>query len=162
MDCAWGFACRHGQPLAGEPRFHLTFQDALHRISGWGQLARSTVLGHEMLFALFVSRYDPGAPDGLPWNVRAFMDFRVALMDQNYQDLDPVPRLAPAGVVANQSLQELRAPADDIRAMTCWTGTIEVEGLAVYQHGSKQALHIATRYLVRQLRAAIRITPADG
>jgi hypothetical protein len=162
MDCAWGFACSHGQPLAGDPRFHLTFQDALHRISGWGQLAQSRVLSHRMLFAIFVSRYDPGAPDGLPWNVRAFMDFRVALMDQNYQDLDPVPRLAPAGVVANQSLQEFRAPADDIRAMTCWTGAIEAEGVVVYQHGSEQARQIATHDLIRQLRAGIRLATAGA
>jgi hypothetical protein len=161
VDCDWGFACKDGRPLMQDPRFHLSSEDALHRLSGWAQLAVITVSGKPIFFAVFVSEYSSDAPDELPWNVRAFMDFRTALMMQGYQDLDTVPRLAPRGVVANQSLQQLRSPVGDVRAMTCWTASIEAEGMVVYQHGSKQARQVATRDLTRQLRAAIHLALAS-
>jgi hypothetical protein len=157
VDCAWGFVCEAGKPDMQQPRFHLSTEDALHRLSGWGQLAQGTLFGKPVYFSVFVSHYDAGDPDGLPWNVRAFMDFREALMLQGYQDLDPVPRLAPRGALANQGLQQLHARSGDVRAMTCWTGTIEAEGIAMYQHGSKPARQSATTYLTRQLRAAIQM-----
>ena len=158
MDCEWGFVCQQGQPLTQQPLFHLNTQDDLHRLSGWAQFGKSRLHEQQMLFALFGSRYSPDDSQGMPWNVHAFSDFRGALLEEGYRDADRVPRLAPQDVVANDSLQELRTRGMDILAMACWTGSIEVEGVVIFQHGSRATHRVALRSLTLQMRAAVLAT----
>jgi hypothetical protein len=40
--------------------------------------------------------------------------------------------------------------------MACWTGSVEVEGVVVYAHGSAMIRTLASRALTRQIAAAVR------
>ncbi|HLJ67808.1 MAG TPA: hypothetical protein VKX16_10665 [Chloroflexota bacterium] len=155
MDCDWSFTCANGSPVTSAPVFHFNTQDELHRLTGWAQFGDSGRRATRMLFAVFASRYSTDDSGGLPWNVRAFSDFRTALMAQRYRDISRVPPLLPAGQVGNTSEQLASSASGDVVAMACWTGSIEVEGLAVYAHGSKTQRHLAVRYLARQIRVAV-------
>ncbi|HEX8918057.1 MAG TPA: hypothetical protein VF898_06120 [Chloroflexota bacterium] len=160
MDCDWGFACHDGTPVTDAPVFHLRTQDDLQRVSGWAQFGD---VGHgstRILFAVFASRYSGTDSAGLPWNTLAFADFRGALMIQGYDDLLHVPRLVPRGVVGNAGAQLVRSPNGDVYALSCWTGSIEVEGLTVYAPGSAARQRQAVRDLTRQMRAAV--TAVEG
>lgn len=108
-----------------------------------------------MLFAVYASRYSDDGSAGVPWNVLAFADFRGALMSQWYSELNHVPRLLPRGVVGNTSAQLSQSSSGDVLAMSCWTGSIEVEGVVVYAHGSVTQRNLAGRDLARQILAAV-------
>jgi hypothetical protein len=155
MDCAWGFVCQDGQPLVHQPLFHLRTQDDLHRLGGWAQFASGGVQGHHLLFALLASHYGPSDPESMPWNVQAFSDFRIALTVVGYRDVERVPRLAPKGAVANQSLQVLHSPTMTVLAMSCWTGSIEIEGTAIFHPNSVALRRVALHHLIAQMRAAV-------
>lgn len=153
MDCDWGFACYDAIPLSNAPIFHLRTQDDLHRLSGWAQFGDGRQHHHRMLFA---SRYSADDAAGMPWNVAAFSDFRGALMTSGFEELERVPRLLPRGEVGNTSAQLARSADGDVLAMACWTGSIEVEGMALYAHGSPSDRQVALRYLTREIRAAVK------
>jgi hypothetical protein len=109
-----------------------------------------------MLFAVYASRYSDDSSDGVPWNVLAFADFRGALMSQQYSDLNRVPQLLPKGVIGNTSAQLARSSDGDVYALSCWTGSIEVEGVVIYAHNAPAQRRVAQRDLARQVRAAVR------
>lgn len=163
MDCTWGFVCPEGGPRPGTPLFHFRTQDAMHRTMGWAQFGDTLSRKYPMLFALYASRYGAGSDNGMPWNVRAFADFRTALIVASYTDIDPVPRLFPAGQIGVSSEQVLRSKDGDILAMACWTGSIEVEGMVIYPHRSNAAATIALRSLTNQIRLAVKsLSTSEG
>jgi hypothetical protein len=155
MDCDWSFDCADNQPLTTAPVFHLHTQDELHRLSGWAQFGDRPGKTSRMLFALYASRYAAGDEQGLPWNVAAFSDFRAVLISDGYRDLNHFPALPPRGDVGNSSAQQMRSPNGDVLAMSCWVGSIEVEGVAVYSHQSIAQRTLAMRDLSRQIRSAV-------
>lgn len=155
MDCDWGFSCQGDQPVTSAPLFHLRTQDDLHRLSGWAQFGNTPGGANRMLFAVFASRYSPTAKQGMPWNVLAFSDFRAVLISDMYQEINHFPRLIPKAQVGNSSAQILQSRDGDMLAMTCWVGSIEVEGIAIYAHGSKAQHQLAVKDLSRQIRTAV-------
>lgn len=155
MDCDWGFSCEGNQPVTSVPLFHLRTQDDLHRLSGWAQFGNTPGGSSRMLFAVFASRYSPTTEQGMPWNVLAFSDFRAVLISDMYNEVDHFPRLIPKGQVGNSSAQLLLSRDGDMLAMTCWVGSIEVEGVAIYAHGSKAQHQLAVKDLSRQIRTAV-------
>lgn len=156
MDCDWGFDCEGGKPVGTAPVFHLHTEDELHRLSRWAQFGDATGRGHRMLFALFASTYDPVPLAGLPGNIMAFTDFRSVLMLNGYRDLPRYPRLLPRGALGNSSAQLAPSRDGDVLAMSCWTGSFEVEGIVIYRHGSPTAHRLAVHNMSRQIRAALR------
>jgi hypothetical protein len=108
-------------------------------------------------FAVFASQYAATADRELPWNVRAFSDFRGTLLTGSFNDvpLSRVPPLIPRGTVGNVSEQFARSSKGDVVAMACWIGSVEVEGIGVFTHGSAAEERLAVRYLTRQMQAAV-------
>jgi hypothetical protein len=109
-----------------------------------------------MLFAVFASHYSPDSAEGMPWNVVAFADFREALISQRYRDLARPRGLLPKGEVGNTSAQLARSANSDVLAMACWIGSVEVEGVVIYAHGSATIHALAARALARQIAAAVK------
>lgn len=151
MDCIWGFLCE-----SGLPNFHVTTQDALHRIDGWAQFAGIQRRGRTtMAFELFVSRYDSG-PDltGTPWSERAFGDLRATLhaqgylLDRRHTDLLPAAREGGALVAVQH------AGVQDLVVMATWSGALEVEGIALYDHRPLAARQTAWTSLALQIHLA--------
>jgi hypothetical protein len=162
MDCDWGFDCHQNQPVTAVPLFHERTQDELHRLSGWAQFGDSRKPATRMLFALFAPRYSATGEDGMPGNVAAFADFRGVLIADGYTDLERYPRLLPRGVLGNTSAQRATATNNDVLAMTCWTGSIEVEGVVVYVHHNAVQRRTAMRDLARQVRAGVHSLSGAG
>lgn len=157
MDCEWGFACQNGEPLIQRPVFHFTTEDDLQRVSGWAQFGRVRSHGKEMLFALYASRYVDGQDaEGLPWSLRAFVDFRLATLAHGFAELNHDPALVPKGVLGNSGGQIVLSSGRDILALSCWAGSIDVEAVAIYTHGDRRARSIALRDLTGQVRLAMR------
>lgn len=151
MDCDWGFVCHDGHADLTAPVMHFQSQDALHRLSGFAQYS---VANHQHIhMALFASLYSPDTSGSLPWNVAAFADFRTALFAMGASDLSNVPPLFPAGAIGNRSAQAVTLHGHVLLAVTCWTGTTEIEAIATYP----QALHPG-RQLVLDTLAAQSLT----
>jgi hypothetical protein len=152
LDCMWGFVCE-GRYV---PNFHSRTQDELHRLSGWGQFAGIQHGGRTtMAFELFVTRYD-SVPDetGTAWSERAFLDLQTALHAQGYlldrPDADLLPAGRPGGaLVAVQYLGK-----QDLVVMASWSGTLEVEGIALYDHRPPAGRQTAWASLVLQIHLA--------
>jgi hypothetical protein len=151
VDCMWGFLCE-----GNLPNFHVSTQDALHRLRGWGQFAGIQHRGRTtMAFALFISRYDP-IPDeaGTPWSERAFLDLQTALHAQGYvrdghdEALLPAARSGGA-LVAGQYLGR-----QDLVVMASWSGNVEIEGIALYDHRPPAARQTARTSLALQIHLA--------
>jgi hypothetical protein len=151
MDCLWGFFCEGNVPL-----FHFEMQDQLHRVAGWGQFAGVQHHGRTtMAFELFVSRYDP-VPDemGTPWSERAFLDLQLAIHAQGYlldrRDADLLSAASGGGtLVAVQHLGK-----QDLVVMASWSGTLEIEGIALYDDRPPTARQTAWASLARQMHLA--------
>lgn len=152
VDCMWGFLCEGGYL----PNFHLSGQNDLHRLRGWGQFAGIQHRGRTtMAFALFISRYDP-IPDeaGTPWSERAFLDLQIALHAQGYvrdghdEALLPAARSGGA-LVAGQYLGR-----QDLVVMASWSGNVEIEGIALYDHRPPAARQTARTSLALQIHLA--------
>jgi hypothetical protein len=157
MDCDWGFTCANGAPLMQQPLFHFTTEDDLHRISGWAQFGRMRTQGKQMRFAIYASQYVDGQDaEGLPWSLRAFVDFRLTTLAHGFAELNRDPVLNPHGVLGNSGGQILRGRSQDVLALSCWAGSVEVEAVAIYAHGDHGARSIALRDLTRQARVAVR------
>lgn len=156
MDCSWAFICQDGHPLADQPLFHLTSEDDLHRVSGWAQFGQVHTGHGTMLFALYASRHADGQDaEGLPWSLRAFVDFRLTTLAHGFGELNHDPILIPEGVLGNSGAQLDRGSKQDILALAAWTGTVEVEAVAVYPHGDRTMRAIAVRDLTNQVRSAV-------
>lgn len=146
----WDFCCEGNLPL-----FHFETQDQLHRVGGWGQFAGLHHGRTTMAFELFVSRYD-SEPDetATPWSERAFIDLKVALHAQGYV-LDrrtadvPPPTREGGTLVAVEHLGK-----QDLVVMASWSGTLEVEGIALYDHRPAAAKQTAWASLARQIHDA--------
>jgi len=152
MDCMWGFFCEGNVPL-----FHFATQDQLHRVDGWGQFAGLRRHGRMVIgFELFVSRYAPASDaEGVSWSARAFADLRAAIYAHGYITLRHLPRLVPAADSGGY-LAELEPSSDyDLVVMGCWTGSLEVEGIVMYDHHSPWAQHTALTDLTLQVKAAM-------
>jgi hypothetical protein len=152
MDCMWGFVCEGGHI----PNFHFSGQDALHRLSGWGQFAGIQHRGRTtMAFELFISRYDPIPDDsGTSWSERAFLDLRAALHAQGYvrdgRDETLLPSVQSSGTfVAGQSLGR-----QDLVVMAVWSGNLEIEGIGLYNHRPPAARQTARTSLALQIYLA--------
>jgi hypothetical protein len=152
VDCMWGFTCEGGYV----PNFHFSGQDELHRLRGWGQFAGIQHRGRTtMAFELFVSRYDQ-IPDesGTPWSERAFLDLQTALLAQGYvrdgRDEALLPSARTGGVlVAVQYLGR-----QDLVVMARWSGNLEIEAIALYDHRPPAARQTARTSLALQIRLA--------
>jgi hypothetical protein len=153
MDCMWGFVC--DGPV---PNFHFVTQDELHRVAGWAQFAGIQHYGRMLMsFELFVSRYDP-VPDtvGTLWSKRAYLDLTSAIRAQGYRlggrATDVLPPL-PDGdaLVAVQHLGK-----QDLVVMAARSETLEVEGIALYEHRPPAARQTAWASLARQVRLALK------
>jgi hypothetical protein len=157
MDCDWSFTCSQGHPLTQRPIFHFTTEDALQRVSGWAQFGTLRIHGQPMRFAIYASRYVDGEDaEGLPWSLRAFIDFRLTTLAHGFSELNHDPALIPPGVLGTSGAQILRSPKQDVLDVACWTGSIEVEAVAIFAHGDRGARAIALHDLVRQVRTAMR------
>jgi hypothetical protein len=151
MDCLWGFFCEGNVPL-----FHFQTQDQLHRVDGWAQFAGVQHRGRTtMAFELFVSRYDP-VPDetGTSWSERAFLDLQATIRARGYlldrRDKDLLSAAREGGTfVAVQHLGK-----QDLIVMASWSGTLEIEGIAFYDHQPSAARQIAWGSLARQMHRA--------
>jgi hypothetical protein len=151
MDCQWGFFCEGPVPL-----FHFQTQDALHRLSGWGQSAGWHGHHRSMQFVVYSSHYPAGTNlEGLSWSRAALEDLIYATRASHYRALAQAPRLLPAAQ-KGQSLTELqRSGTEDLVVMACASGTQEVEGLVVFDHRSVTARRIALHDLGQQVKMAI-------
>jgi hypothetical protein len=154
LDCTWGFFCEGNVPL-----FHFQMQDQLHRIGGWAQYAGWRHHRNSMQFALYASHYQTGVDsDANAWSRAAFDDLLLATHAQGYVSLRHVARLLPAQT-AGGAIDELqRAGSKDLLVMACWSGSLEVEAIVVFDHGSTTARQMATHYLTQQVQAAMHTT----
>jgi hypothetical protein len=151
LDCSWGFFCEGNVPL-----FHFQTQDQLHRIGGWAMYAGWRHHRSSMQFALFASQYEAGVDaDGTAWSRAAFDDLLVATHAHSYVPLRHVARLLPARVARGDIDELQRSGSKDLVVMACWSGSLEVEALVVFDHGSATARQMATHYLTQQVQAAM-------
>lgn len=152
MDCLWGFVCEGGNIS----NFHLTPQDHLHRLGGWAQFAGIQQYGRmTMAFQLFASSYDPAPGEtGTPWSEWAFRDLALALHDQGYSFDRRHAGLIVSGHEGGRLLAVQPLGAQDLVVMAGWSGSFEVEGIALYRHGSRAAKHTAWTSLALQLHLA--------
>ncbi|HLJ67430.1 MAG TPA: hypothetical protein VKX16_08725 [Chloroflexota bacterium] len=157
VDCQWGFDCVGGSGPALDPLFHSLTQDELHRTGGWGQEGSVNARDRLLLFFLFVSQYDAGmGPDSVPWNVEAFRDLRLTTHEYGYLRLAPAPHLLAGVGTGGVITRYLHTGVYDTLLLACWTGSMDVEALALYDHGASKERALALRDLVRQVRAALR------
>jgi hypothetical protein len=151
LDCSWGFMCEDGIPL-----FHFATQDELHRVGGWAQFAGWRHLHRRMVFALYVSSYEATLdPKGRSWSRDAFDDLLLATRAQGYGHVRHLASLAPPGAGADAIAELQPSGSKDILVMAYWSATTEVEALVVFDHGAAGSRQTATRYLSRQVLAAI-------
>jgi hypothetical protein len=152
MDCAWGFFCEGNVPL-----FHYFTQDQLHRLSGWAESAASRSRGTIIAFQLFASRYDPQVgDDGTPWNVRAFQDLATTTHDHGYRPLPSAPALVPDAARGGVLAESKTSGHSELLVMACWTGSVEVEAIAMFDRHSAGAHSAALADLSRQVTVAMR------
>jgi hypothetical protein len=157
MDCAWGFFCEGNIPL-----FHYFTQDQLHRIGGWAQSASARPHGAMMAFQLFASRYDPQvSDDGTPWSERAFQDLATITHDHGYRLLSSLPAVmsdtASGGVLAESK----HSGAAILVVLACWSGSVEIEAIALADRRSPAAARTALTDLTRQVTGALGRTSAS-
>jgi hypothetical protein len=151
FDCTWGFMCEDGIPL-----FHFATQDALHRAGGWAQFAAWRHVHSRMTFALYVSSYEATLdPQGRPWSRDAFDDLLRATHVQGYGQVRHLPSLVRPGTNADAIAELQPSGSNDIMVMAYWGATTEIEALAVFDHGAAGSRRTATRYLTRQVLAAM-------
>jgi len=154
LDCSWGFFCEGNVPL-----FHFQTQDQLHRIGGWAMYAGWRHHRSSMQFALYASHYQAGVDSNRnPWNRAAFDDLLLATRAQGYVPLRHVARLLPARVAGGDMDELQRSGLKDLMVMAGWSGSLEVEAIVVFDHGSATARQMATHYLTRQVQAAMHTT----
>jgi hypothetical protein len=152
MDCMWGFVCEGGYL----PNFHFRTQDELGRLTGWGQFAGIQHAGRTtMSFELFVSRYNPVSEDTeMPWSERMFVDLTLAIQAQGY-DLDRHDADLLPGAREERSLVAVQhLGKQDLVVMASWSGTLEIEGIALYDHRSPAAHQTAWASLALQIHLA--------
>ncbi len=151
MDCLWNFFCEGGVPL-----FHLTSQDQLRRVAGWAQFAGVHHRGRmAMAFQLFVSRYS-AVPDttGTTWSEVAFLDLTRSIHAQHYRQKSAARELLPAPQGGGALVAVQRSGDQDLVIMARWTGSLEIEGIASYDHGSRTARQTAFASLALQIHLA--------
>jgi hypothetical protein len=109
-----------------------------------------------MAFALFASHYKPTTDvEGVSWSARAVADLRAALRAHGYAPLRQLPRLAPA-TDSGRSLAELKpSGVSGLLVMACWTGSLEVEAIAMYDPHSSWAQHTVMTDLTLQVQTVI-------
>jgi hypothetical protein len=151
MDCMWGFVCE-----GDTPNFHFRTQDDLHRIAGWGQFA-GVHRGSRMVmaFELFVSRYDSDADaTGMPWAADAFLDLKRALRLHRYTADQRAVNLLPREETGGRLVTIQRLGKQNLVVMALWSGTLEIEGIAMYDGRPAAAKQTAWTSLARQIRFA--------
>lgn len=151
MDCLWNFFCEGGVPL-----FHLTSQDQLHRVAGWAQFAGVHHRGRmAMAFQLFVSRYSD-VPDttGAAWSDDAFLDLTQTIRAQHYRQKSTARDLLPSPPGGGALVAVQRSGDQDLVIMARWAGTLEIEGIASYDHDSQTARQTALASLALQIHLA--------
>jgi hypothetical protein len=152
MDCMWGFVCEGGH----FPNFHFRTQDELGRLSGWGQFAGIQHEGRTtMAFELFVSRYNPVSDGtGMPWSEQMFIDLTMAIHAQGYHLDRHNADLLPAASEGRSLVAVQYLGKQDLVVMAAWSGTLEVEGIALYDHRSPAARQTAWGSLALQIHLA--------
>jgi hypothetical protein len=150
LDCLWGFFCDGNVPL-----FHFQTEDQLHRSGGWAQFAGVPRGRHtRMAFELFVSAYGATDSAGAPWSERAFLDLRAALHDHDYHPAHRASGLLPAVRDGGTFVVVERSGSRDLAVMAYWAGSLEIEGIVMYAHGSAAARQVAWSSLALQIRVA--------
>ena len=155
VDCMWGFTCEGGYL----PNFHTNTQDALHRMGGWGQFAGIQRGGRTtMAFELFINRYDPVPNEiGTDWSELAFSDLKSALHVQGYHIDRREAGLVSVGHVGGALVAVQLLGKQDLVVMAVWSGTLEIEGIALYEHRSPAARQTAWDSLARQISRALKV-----
>jgi hypothetical protein len=151
MDCLWNFFCEGDVPL-----FHLASQDQLHRLGGWAQFAGVQQHGRmTMAFQLFVSQYStvPDA-DGAAWSEDAFLDLTRTIHAQRYRSEPRTGRLLPSPAGGGALVAVQHSGSQDLVIMARWAGSLEIEGIASYNHGSQTAKQTAIASLALQIHLA--------
>ena len=151
MDCLWGFFCEGHLPL-----FHFRMQDQLHRVAGWAQFAGVQRHGRTtMAFALFVSSYD-SVPDeaGIAWSKQAFLDLEAALQAQGYHRDRHGTALLPAVPQGGTLVAMQPSGKQDLVVIALWSGPLEIEGIALYDHRPPSARQTAWASLALQVHLA--------
>lgn len=154
VDCMWGFTCEGGYI----PNFHFNTQNLLHRLSGWGQFAGVQQHGRTtMAFGLFVNQYD-AVPDetGAPWSERAIIDLQAALHVQGYGHIRRNAVVLPGGGTSETLLAVQHLGQQDLVVMAVQSGSLELEGIALYDHGLPAAKQTAWHCLARQIHRAVQ------
>jgi len=155
VDCMWGFTCEGGYI----PNFHFRTQDTLHRISGWGQFAGIQQASRTaMAFELFINRYDT-VPDetGTAWSELAFSDLETTIHVQGYHIDRREAGLVSVGHVGGALVAVQLLGKQDLVVMAVWSGTLEIEGIALYEHRSPAARQTAWDSLARQISRALKV-----
>ena len=153
MDCMWGFVCEGGSI----PNFHFRTEGDLGRMAGWGQFAARQHNGRTtMAFELFVSRYDAvHNTTGTSSSERAFRDLTAAIRAQRYQPDRRGAQLLPAEHQGGTLVALQHLDTQDLVVMACWSGDLEVEGITLYDRGSKAARQTAQTSLALQIHLAL-------
>jgi hypothetical protein len=155
VDCMWGFTCEGGYI----PNFHFRTQDLLHRLSGWGQFAGVQQHGRTtMAFELFAGRYDPASDEtGTSWSERAVIDLQAALHVQGYRQVRRNADAILGGHVSSPLLAVQHLGKQDLVVMACRSGSLELEGIALYDHRLPAAKRIAWNSLALQIHRAVKL-----
>jgi hypothetical protein len=151
FDCNFGWVCSSGSP---QPYMHMSTEDQLHRTSGWATWGEWH--GDTLGFELYASVYDPGiGHDGLTWNQIAASDENAMLVRGQGARSETVPSLLPDGVQGGAFAYSMNRPYWHVLFLTVWWGgNSEIEAAAVYPLKKKSEAH---RYLIKQVRAAVRV-----
>lgn len=150
VDCLWNFFCDGGIPL-----YHSYSQEQLQRQSGWGEFA-GFHRGHTIQnFELFASQYLAGlTPAGTPYSMLAFDDLVQTSRSYGYVRLSTQPRLLASGVPGGTIAEELHDGTSVLIIMAAWSGTQDVEAIALVDGGSKSVLQVTVNELEGQVRWA--------
>ena len=151
MDCRWGFFCD-----GGVPNFHFRTQDDLHRIDGWAEFAG--VRRHDrmvMAFEIFVSRYSSVSDEtGAAWSERAFLDLEMALSARRYLRNERATNILRPQTTGGTLLAVQLLGKQDLVVMALWSGSLEIEAIALYDHRPSTARQTAWASLARQVHLA--------
>lgn len=148
FDCVFGWDCD-----AHVPYFHLSTEDQLHRVRGWGIWGHwhDDVMGFELYSSVYVQ---PTTRDAPSWNQVAAQDELVALgLWRHVTAARTIPMVLPDGVRGQAFARSINLPGWHVFLLTAWWGSDrEVEGAVLYPPARKGE---ARRDLIRQVRIAV-------
>lgn len=155
FDCNFGWTC---EGSSQEPMLHMMTQDQLHRTNGWALWGEWH--GDSMGFELYSSEYEETpAPDPGTWGGYAAGDEeRTLARVQKARAAKTIPSVLPPGARGGAFAYYLDRPYWHAFFLTAWWGSShEVEAAVLYP---KKKKWVARRYLIKQVRAAVKVAEA--